>query len=153
MGRWKQARKEARFDYNEKKIKRLLFKQFECPRCGRSGNMISLWGHSISKDQDCDFYEIQHSIDRMKTLVMMISFGIPVPLETRKQITDDLLTEMDLSEILAQPELAALVILSGLGMDEMENVQEPPISDDKLRLGETWNEWDKMGTTDDQDHS
>ena len=89
----------------------------------------------------------------MKTLVMMISFGIPVPLETRKQITDDLLTEMDLSEILAQPELAALVILSGLGMDEMENVQEPPISDDKLRLGETWNEWDKMGTTDDQDHS
>ena len=156
MGKWSELRKQARFNVAEKKIKRLLSRQFECPICGRKGNMIALWGHSISKDQECEFYELQDPVSRLKTLVMMISFGIPVPDKIRSDITNDLLEEMDLMEILAQPELAALVVLSGLGMDPEcdvhKNAQEPSGSDDELPQEGSWNDWDK-GAANDRDQT
>ena len=154
MGTWKANRKRAKFNYHEKKIKRLLSKQFECPMCGRSGNIISLWGHSISKDQGCDLYELQGPISRLQTLVMMIAYGIPVPDEIRNDITKDLLEEMDLMEILAQPDLAALVVLSGLGMSDTKddvsdhNSEEPAKAKHKVQLGEEWNDWDNSADYD-----
>ena len=153
MGKWAEARKRAKFNIAERKIKRLLSQQFECPICGRKGNMIALWGHSISKNQECEFYAMQDPISKMKTLTMMISYGIPIPENVRSDVLKDLLEEMDLMEILNNPDLAALVLVAGLGIfaDE-ENSQEPSPLHDGLPLEATWNDWDK-GTADDQNQS
>ena len=151
MGKWADARKKAKFNITERKIKRLLSRQFECPVCGRKGNMIALWGHSISKDQDCEIWSMQDPISKMKTLSMMISFGIPIPENVRSDCLQDLLEQMDLMEILNNPDLAALVVVAGLGIfaDE-EKSQEPSPAHDGLPLEATWNDWDK-GTKSDQD--